>query len=352
MAIYLGRWDCPTCGLKGNAGPDTHCAGCGSPRGKNVRFYLPANAEEVTDADRLKKAKAGADWHCNYCGADNTAEATHCHSCGNERDTQDVTRQQTVDYEGQTKLDTGQLKPVPPPARAKPNPVPKIAAWLFFLGALAGLWYLLRPVDFELTVAGHEWLRTVEVQQNRPFIEEGWDLPAQARLISQKRAVHHYDQVLDGYVTKTRNVRVQTGTRRRKCGKRDLGNGYFEDVYCDEPVYKNKRETYQDPVYRPVPVYATQYRFEVYRWVTDRTLKAQGTDRNPQFPSEALPGDRWREGPRTETYTLRLTDGKGKVYPQKVNLAFWQRAAPGNKLKGLRNQAGSFYGLDEAGWKP
>ena len=49
MSIREGKWDCKTCGQKGNRGPNTYCGACGSPRPDNVEFYLPDNAEEITD---------------------------------------------------------------------------------------------------------------------------------------------------------------------------------------------------------------------------------------------------------------------------------------------------------------
>jgi hypothetical protein len=351
MSIYIGRWDCPVCGLKGNAGPDTHCAGCGSPRSKKVQFYLPDNPEEVTDADRLKQAKAGTNWQCNYCEAENPASATHCTSCGNERDQQDTARQERTIYDGQTNQPPlPEPRPVPPPGKKSGQ---FKYGFLVFLAILAFVvWYIFKPNKFEVDVTGHEWERTVEVEHYQPFVEQAWDLPSGAKLISRRQEVHHYDQVLDGYETRTRNVRVQTGTRRKKCGKRDLGNGYFEDVYCDEPVYKNKRETYQEPRYRAVPVLRTKYKYEIFRWEKDRTLTAKGRDLKPSFPSEALPDQNWREGRRTETYVLNLADHEGKVYREKVGFAFWQKQAAGAKLKAKRNHLGAYYGLDEPGAKP
>jgi Zn-finger in Ran binding protein and others len=352
MSIYIGRWDCPVCGLKGNAGPDTHCAGCASPRSNKVQFYLPENPEEVTAADRLKQAKAGANWQCNYCGAENVASATHCHSCGNERDQKDTARQERVIYDDQPPA------PEPAPKRRAVAPPPKKSApfkygFLVFLLVFAlGIWYLFKPNKFEVEVAGREWVRTVDIEHYQPFIEQAWELPSGARLISRRQEVHHYDQVLDGYDTRTRTVRVQTGTRRKKCGKRDLGNGYFEDQYCDEPVYKNKRETYQEPRYRSVPVYGTKYKYEIFRWEKDRTLTAKGSDLTPKFPSEPLPSQDWREGKRTETYTLQLMDKNGKPYSEKVNFAFWQAHPNGAKLKAKHNTMGTYYGLDEVGAKP
>jgi len=349
MSIYIGRWDCKVCGLKGNAGPDTHCVGCGSPRSNKVQFYLPENPEAVTDADRLKQAKSGVNWQCNYCGAENPASATHCVSCGNERDGQDSARQERVIHDDEPQVP-------PPPARREKVVVPpsrsKYWVLLFFLAVAVGVWFIFKPNEFQVTVMGHEWVRMVDIEHYRSFIEQDWDLPGGAKLISRGQEIHHYDQVLDGYQTKTRNVRVQTGTQRKKCGKRDLGNGYFEDQYCDEPVYENRQETYEEPRYRSVPVFRTKYKYEIFRWTKDRTLTAKGNDLKPVDPVETLPGQDWREGQRQATYTLKMQDNDDKTYLEKVNQDFWQKHPDGAKLKAKRNSLGRFYGLEEVGWQP
>src|SRR5688572_14519587 len=86
MAIREGAWDCPHCGRKGNRGPEKYCGGCGAPRGEDVQFYLPADAPEVTEAKALERAKAGPDWTCSFCEADNPSTNAFCSSCGAGRD--------------------------------------------------------------------------------------------------------------------------------------------------------------------------------------------------------------------------------------------------------------------------
>lgn len=348
MTIRIGRWDCPVCGLKGNFGPDTHCVGCGAPRGKEVEFYLPDDAEEVTEADKIRQAKSGADWRCDYCGADNKAVDTVCRSCGNERTAEDKARTEKFIYDHRLQPSTAPRKVInPADNKARDRRKYRIAVWSFVLSAAFTLWYLFKPRGFEVEIVGHEWERTIDIEQNRPFIEEDWQLPAEAKLISQRQDVHHYNQVLVGYRKQTRTVRVQTGTKRVRCGKKDLGNGYFEDVYCDRPVYENRTETYDEPVYKQVPVFQTKYTYQIYRWTLDHTAKAAGKDKNPYFPQEMLPGSNWREGKRTETYTLVLQDSKGKQYREQVSFEFWQQKNTGERVKAKHNALGNFYGLAE-----
>ena len=67
MAVYVGRWDCTSCGYKGVLGPKTECTNCGADRPKNVKFYMADEQDIVQDPELLKEARSGADWACSYC---------------------------------------------------------------------------------------------------------------------------------------------------------------------------------------------------------------------------------------------------------------------------------------------
>ncbi len=86
MAIREGAWDCLHCGMKRNRGPEKFCGGCGAPRGDNVKFYLPEDARVVEDEEELRRAKAGPDWNCRYCGGDNQGYNNFCTGCGAGKD--------------------------------------------------------------------------------------------------------------------------------------------------------------------------------------------------------------------------------------------------------------------------
>ncbi|NTW49381.1 MAG: hypothetical protein HGB19_06575, partial [Chlorobiales bacterium] len=178
MAIRVGRWDCQVCDHKGILGPETHCPQCGAPRGKNVKFYLPDDSEAVQDEATLKEAKAGVDWICDYCGADNKAANTQCRSCGNARTQTDSGRQERV------------ILNEPPPAnepalRQQDSSKIKRKAIIYF-GIIAIVFALLfavfRTKEVDVTVTGHTWERIVEVEKYIPVIEEDWSLPQGAKL--------------------------------------------------------------------------------------------------------------------------------------------------------------------------
>ena len=319
MAIREGAWDCPVCGRKKNRGPEKFCGGCGSPRGPEVKFYLPDDAPEVVAAEALKRAQAGPDWICPYCDADNPADHAFCSGCGAPRDPAAKTRE-VVEH----RLDAPPPPPQPlevpaPPAKGMSPGLKKGCGigCLGLLGLIVLLSFLGRPRPADLTVTGFHWLRTIAVEELRPVTEQAWEgeVPAGARILGSSREVHHVDRIQTGTQTRTRTVseRVQTGTERVKTGSRDLGNGYFEDVYEDRPVYedRSREETYQEPVYREQPVYRQRIRYEVEKWVPDREARAEGQDRSPVWPDPGL-GRNEREGSRKELYEIIFQDAKGK----------------------------------------
>ncbi len=321
MAIREGAWDCPHCGRKKNRGPEKFCGGCGAPRGEGVQFYLPPDSPEITAADALKRAQAGPDWTCSFCEADNPSTNAFCSSCGAARDAAAEARP-VVELR---KDDAPPPVPAPQPIASTPiNPKLKRGCQIGCLSLVALVfvfWFLGRPKETALTVTGHRWERTVAIEEQRTVTEEGWEgeLPAGARSLSSSRQIHHHNRVQIGTKTRTRTVseRVQTGTERVRVGERDLGNGYFEDIYEDRPVYEEREseETYQEPVYREDPVYRLRHRYQVEKWMPSREAKAGAPDLAPRWPDTGL-GPKQREGERKEVYEVLFEDrdGAGRVY--------------------------------------
>ncbi len=339
MAIREGAWDCPVCGRKKNRGSAKFCGGCGAPRGPEVAFYLPDDAAEVTDAAALQRAGAGPDWTCAYCGADNPAGNAFCSGCGGPRDGT-KTREVVVH-----RSDAPPPAPAAgPPTAAKPaSPWVKKGCGLGCLGLilLAGLlFYLAGPRKTDLTVTGLHWVRTVAVEELRPVVETAWEgeVPSGARILGASNEVHHVDRIQIGTRTATRTVseRVQTGTESVKVGVRDLGNGYFEDVYEQRPVYENRsrEETYREPVYREKPVYRKRFRYEIEKWLPDREVRAEGRNRSPAWPDAAL-GARERAGSRGELLEVLFRDSDGKAVRYKAPSAqVWNGFEEGRAYQG------------------
>ncbi len=336
MAIREGAWDCPVCGRKGNRGPEKYCGGCGAPRGPEVKLYLPDDAAEVTDAAALQRAQAGTDWTCAYCEADNPAANAFCSGCGAPRD--GTKTREVVEH----RFDAPPpLAPAPPAKPAKPWLKKGCGLGCLALVVLAGLLvYLGGPRKKELTVTGFHWVRTVAVEELRPVVETGWEgeVPGGARVLGSSNEVHHVNRIQTGTRRATRTVteRVQTGTERVKVGVRDLGNGYFEDIYEDRPVYedRSREETYQEPVDREEPVYRRRFRYEIDKWLPDREARAEGRNRSPTWPAVAL-GPKEREGSRKEVLEVLFRDSGGKDARYKApNEQVWGRFEEGRAYQG------------------
>lgn len=354
MAIRVGRWDCETCDTKGILGPETKCNNCGSPRPENVKFYLPDDAAEVTDEQKIEEAHAGADWVCSHCGSHSKHWATRCQSCGSPKDVAgdgDKHLEEKITYfneqdrpkssDGPRKQGIREQRIAPPRQKSKMSKY-LIFAVLLIVGFIA-LNFISSEVD--LQVKEHRWERKVAMEEYKRVTEEDWSVPQGGELIKSFQAVHHNDKRLIGHETKTRTKRVKVGDERYKCGTKDKGNGYFEDVYCTRPVYENREETYQEPIYELVPVYQTKYRYSIMRWIGIDPLFAKSTGKNvywPEPPSN-LRSDKFRQGKRSEKYTLIVMDHNGENHEEEVSFQFWNDTPEGGTIKGEKSTIFGYY---------
>ncbi|MDD7267430.1 MAG: hypothetical protein SPL15_00090 [Lachnospiraceae bacterium] len=79
-------WNCSYCSAEGIGGSLRECPGCGRPRGRDVRFYLPSDPSQYKEADSAKTdIGEQPDWMCAYCAAYNHAAAEYCKGCGSPR---------------------------------------------------------------------------------------------------------------------------------------------------------------------------------------------------------------------------------------------------------------------------
>lgn len=294
-AIREGRWDCESCGTTGIKGRDLICPGCGARRPENVTFYLPDDEQEVTDEALIERAKAGADWVCEWCGASNPAMREVCKECGAEKgesrsqEVKEYGLEDTPRIGDATVTAAVSSRPEPEPETSGGSSLPIFAAIGVVLLLIAGgLFFLLRPVETTATVTSFSWERTIDVEKYATVTEEGDSVPAGGRVLDE----------IETHV----NEKVDTGqTEEYVCGKKDLGNGMFEDKMCERPVYKNVTRT------------KITYRYEIEKWVKDRTERASGKNRDPTWPEVRL-GSKERESSRNEEYTVHVRAKNNKDY--------------------------------------
>jgi hypothetical protein len=154
-------------------------------------------------------------------------------------------------------------------------------AVIAIIAMVLGLVMCSAPKEVSGTINGFNWYRSIDIEEYTTVQEEGWNLPAGGREISRQEIVHHYDQVLDHYENKTREERYIDHYEEYVTGYRDLGNGHFEEITAQRPVYKTRTVTYQEPVYTNVPVYETWYVYNIEKWVYKNKQTTCGNDKEP-----------------------------------------------------------------------
>jgi hypothetical protein len=146
--------------------------------------------------------------------------------------------------------------------------------------------------------------------------------------------------------TATEQVRVQAGTERVKVGTRDLGNGFFEDVYEERPVYETRTRERQvsRPVYRDEPVWDTEVTYQVDEWQLVRSAHAEGSDLDPKWPP-LEPDEREKPGSRREVCRVFLTATGGKRFVHEVRAGELAAFEPGRAFSGKVDAFGTLHTL-------
>lgn len=286
MTIRMGYWDCPSCNHKKNLGPNPTCAQCGRPRGPNIPFYTDDSAPIVEDPELVRRARAGADWKCKYCGADNRAGVMDCHQCGAGPD---GSVQRAVTFQ---------------PAMTAPKKAPPwglivggALAVVALLGALVWFFFV-RTTAATVTVESVSWVKTAQLEALETRRGESWqdEAPSGSRILDR--------------TTKGRSKKVQDGTEKVKVGRKDLGNGMFEDVYEEKPKYVTKQ------------VDDTWVRYEVDEWVAKQALREETKNgKEPPDPAADVRLDgKKRIAGRTNKAVYALVGKGGKKYEYEVDV--------------------------------
>lgn len=372
-------WICANCAAS-NAGYRVACSQCGAlkPSDAHTQKVTDYNLQDVPrDGDRGPQEEK--EWTCTNCGAHNPESRSVCSNCGVRRGESGSQKYNRESY-GQPQKPRRVKEPEEPRKILPSVQLPEDRTWLYIGGAVAGIllflcaiwFFFIRTVDTPLTITGFHWERSVNVQVFKTVTEEDWSIPVGGRETSHRSEIHHYDSVLDHYDTKYRTVceqvsdgydtesyedcrSVATGSESYVCGERDLGNGYFEDIECSRTVYETqcdtryrqvpkyrqdcRQESYQDPVYRQEPRYATKYTYEIEKWVYSRTPGINGDNHDPVWPNFTLEENE-REAGRTERYVVFFIDEKVKEYSYEMGFDQWSQYELGQKVMAEINTIG------------
>lgn len=356
--IIENVWDCTYCGATKVRGRFRECPQCGHPRNNNVTFYIDNPQDYVMDEKLVERALQGPDWVCPACECLNAANADFCVGCGVGKD------QSTKDYfQNQVDMHTKENKtyqreeaaweafksvcsPTLPHEHANDASCKKRINWrkiltitlssLLAVAMIAGIVLLLMPRDISGTVMSMSWERSIEIEEYKTVRESDWSVPVGGHEVSSSREIHHYDKVLDHYETKTRTRTEQVLDHYESyvSGYRDLGNGFSQEIISQRPVYRTETriETYQEPVYKQVPVYQTKYVYDIDKWVHQSYKITSSSDTNPYW-SDYKCKDNEREGTRSEVYTITVQDKDGNTKDYKLSFSQWNSLATGQSVK-------------------
>lgn len=357
--LVYGYWDCSQCGSKGICGDIRDCPNCGRPRSSDTKFYMGQNVKYVP-AEKAKNISKNPDWLCPYCNSLNSDTDTVCKGCGaskseSEADYFDLQsnelpadwaerKQKNTEISDSHDSNSDALKTNVKKWFTKDN-VLKIAFSSIVVVLLSVICiFLFNCHEEEMTVTAFSWKRSIEIEELVTVNESGWSLPYNARLISTSTEFKEYTQVLDHYETKNRQVAKQriVGYETYVSGYRDLGNGMFEEITAQKPIYETyyDTETYQDPVYRQEPVYATKYYYELDKWIYSRSVNTGGTDKDPIWGDYQL-CEKERVGTEKEIYMVYLISEDKESYTYNISYSDWDELSAGDTVIAKVNLLGT-----------
>lgn len=337
LGTFEMLWDCPACGTAKLFGiQHRHCPSCGSPQDPTARYY-PSEADKVAVQHHVYQ---GADVLCPACGTANAAACQFCVGCGSPlgagakqaqaraehqvaagqafagESIKDARAEARARRDGQVQQELGKGKPASP-GMSRGLKIGLIAgAVAIVVGILVFVLFLWKH-EAVMEIEGHRWARTIEVEAFEEVRDSAWcdQLPSKARHVTKKKAQRSTKKIKDGEDCVTK--------------RKDNRDGTFKEI---------KECT---PKYREEPVYDQKCYFEIDKWTTKRTEKAEGQAKSPEpsWPAITLtkPGSCKgceREGARIETYALRLLDAKaGEGHECEVERSIWDSAEVGSRWK-------------------
>ena len=367
--LIEGFWDCPYCGNKRIGGLQTKCPSCGAGRGEDIKFYMD-NPKNYVSEEKAKTISKNPDWLCSYCGVYNSDNNSECKNCGatrteseknyfeiqRKKKLKEIEKQQAnitkkissynqelgtedisdvLNYEPNNTHDYILKKDKKPSFDWK-----NILKWggigLGIVSVVVALLLIFMPKTQEGTVDSFAWNRSISVEEYRTVEESDWNLPSGARLQYTQNEIRTYKQVIDHYETKTRTYTEQVLDHYETVvtGYRDNGNGTFEEITSQQPVYRTetRTETYEEPVYRDEPVYDTKYYYEIDKWVHKEYVKTSGKDKKPYW-GEYKYGEKEREGNKTEKYEIIVVNKDNEKNTYKVDYDIWNSLNVGETVK-------------------
>lgn len=339
--VFRGEWDCNKCDRKNISVVEDKCPSCGAVRDSNVTYHAPISSQrEYVDGQEKVNAESGEDWLCSYCERlnHNWDEKCVCGASKNESEAnyfelkrQQKQKEQEIKDREQKDEKERQQSELDNNYSHMSKHLSRLAIIIFIIGIVGCLIGILYPKSISLDVTKVAWEYTVNIDEEREFYKNDWNLPAGARLDTTKEEVKSYKDVPDGteQVIKYRTVTVDDGYTTIT---KDLGNGYFKDEKI--PKTKTVQESYvaTETKYKKVPVMATKYYYYIDEYVYNRSVVTSGTDKKPYFGDLNLT-DKERESGRSRVYTV-TGKVKGKEVSYTISEDDWHKLDIGMTVNG------------------
>lgn len=332
--LVMGYWDCPFCGSIGIRGDIVNCPSCGRARG-DVKFYMKNYTEgeireenEQDDIEFLSESDSAKfsdnpDWYCSFCNSLNSDNAQFCGNCGASRADSEANyfEMQKKRQEREAAEAAARPQPTQPKHNSKARTI-LIAAGLVLVALL--VWFFL-PKNQAGTISSFSWARQIQTEEYREVTEEDWSVPANGEVISQQRKIHHYDTVQQGTRQERRSRQVLDHYETYYTYE-DRGNGSFEQVSHQRPVYSTEYYYEEVPNYVQVPRYQTAYTYKIWKWMPGDTLTSAGQDHNPLWPEVTVDGThREKSNGRYGIYRFSIANEKGEPVSYRLNESDWQK---------------------------
>ena len=366
--IVMGYWDCPICGNKEIRGDVTSCPSCGRARG-DVQFYLKGYAEGETvsvdaaeNMDAVSKEEAEAlgdspDWYCSFCNSLNSDNADTCGNCGASRADSEANYFDML--QKKKEKEAAELAAQPHTAALRKSNRSRlfiiIAAVVLAIVGLV-VWLNARKTgDWEVT--GLNWVRNVQVEENRLVDESSWSTyPSDAEQVTSRKEIRTYTQQPAGSHEETYYVDVYDHDEIVGYDQRDTGTGGIELVPITERVYRKEARTRTVIDYVSVPVWDTRYYYKVWRWMPSRTASASGSDHETAWPQLNLAENEReaKDNSRSEVYriTVRSARDANDVATWRLDEANWMKISTGEVIRiSVKNSGGGAYICDADGNK-
>jgi hypothetical protein len=314
---YQMLWDCQFCGTNGNLGL-THrfCPSCGAPQNPDSRYY-------PSDEDKIEVENhqfVGVDVTCPACGELNGAASEFCGQCGSPL-TEGV-KARTLEAQSmgvgnsfassgsrdviKEKFDAEMQRVGILPSSEKPKRggfSPMVMGILAIVVVLIGaaIYLFTAKVESTLVVTGHEWERSIDIQEYQNFTDRSWrDSRPAGDNVSMRSGSCRQEQ---------RSTRRVADGQECRTVRSDQGDGTFRE--------RQECETR----YREEPVYDDMCTWEGQRWTNVQAASAStALGAAPFWPEANLNCENQsrvgcqRESGRNEDYRVLYRDDEGKEY--------------------------------------